>query len=122
MPCRIVICDDQAGFRQLISLVLGLEDGLEVVGEAQDGRAVVQVVADLSPDVLLLDIAMPERDGIDALPEIRNASPGTSVVMLTAFASDIVRRRAMDAGASGFIEKGADVDDLVAQIREACQA
>jgi DNA-binding NarL/FixJ family response regulator len=116
-----VICDDQPGFRQLLSVVLGLEDGLEVVGEAADGRGVVQVVADLSPDVLLLDVAMPERDGIEALPDIRRVAPDTSVVMLTAFGSDSVRQRAADAGASGFIEKGADVDELVAQIREACR-
>ena len=122
MPCRIVICDDQPGFRQLMTLVLGLESGLEVVGEAADGNSVVHVVAELDPDVLLLDIAMPHRDGIDALPEIKLAAPRTSVVMLSAFASETMRRRALAAGADGFLEKGADVSDLVAQIRAACGA
>lgn len=120
MSCRIVICDDQPAFRQLMTLVLGLERGLEVVGEAADGNAVVAVVADLNPDVLLLDIAMPLRDGIAALPEIKRAAPGTSVVMLSAFDSATMRSRAFAAGADAFLEKGADVDDLVAQIREAC--
>jgi two-component system NarL family response regulator len=120
VSCRIVICDDQPGFRQLLTVVLGLEDGLEVVGEASDGVAVVDVVTRLSPDVLLLDVAMPERDGIEALPEIKSASPGTDVVMLTAFGSESVRKRAFAAGASGFIEKGADVDAIVAQVLEAC--
>lgn len=122
MPCRIVICDDQPGFRQLMTLVLGLESGLEVVGEAADGNSVVHVVAELDPDVLLLDIAMPHRDGIDALPEIKLAAPRTSVVMLSAFASETMRSRALAAGADGFLEKGADVSDLVAQIRAACGA
>jgi two-component system NarL family response regulator len=122
VSCRIVICDDQPGFRQLLTVVLGLEEGLEVVGEASDGVAVVDVVTRLSPDVLLLDVAMPERDGIEALPEIREAAPETSVVMLTAFGSEAVRRRALDAGAAGFIEKGLDVDELVARIREVCAA
>ena len=91
MTCLIVICDDQPGFRQLLTLVLGLQD------------------------------AMPERDGLEALPYIRAASPETSVVMLTAFGSASMRRRANEAGAEGLIEKGADLDDLVAQIRQACR-
>jgi len=115
-----VICDDQPAFRELLSVILGLEEGFEIVGEAEDGRRVVEVVASLGPDVLLLDIAMPERDGIEALPEIKSVSPKTAVVMLTAFGSDVVRRRAMQAGATAFIEKGGDVDLLVAAIREVC--
>jgi DNA-binding NarL/FixJ family response regulator len=122
VTCRIVICDDQPGFRQLLTLVLGLETGLEVVGEAENGHAVVALVGELEPDVLLLDIAMPERDGIDALPDVKRASPGTSVVMLTAFGSETMRRRAIDAGADAFLEKGSDVDELVAQIREVCRS
>lgn len=121
MTCRIVICDDQPGFRQLLTLVLGLQEGLEVVAEAEDGRGVVDVVAEFEPDVLLLDIAMPERDGLEALPHIRAASPETSVVMLTAFGSPTMRRRAHEAGADGLIEKGVDLDDMVAQIRQACR-
>jgi DNA-binding NarL/FixJ family response regulator len=120
LACRIVICDDQPGFRQLLSVVLGLHEDIEVVGEAEDGVGVVKVVAEVAPDVLLLDVAMPERDGIEALPEIKSASPGTDVVMLTAFGSESVRKRAFAAGASGFIEKGADVDAIVAQVLEAC--
>ena len=122
MSCRIVICDDQPGFRQLMTLVLGLENGLEVVGEAADGHAVVGVVAELDPDVLLLDIAMPVRDGIAALPEIKQAAPRTAVMMLSAFGSETMRSRAFAAGADGFLEKGADVEDLVAQIRAACES
>ena len=118
--CRVAICDDELGFRQVLSIVLGLEPELEVVGEAANGREAVRLVAELSPDVLILDVAMPELDGIEALPLIREASPGTRVVMLSGFGSTGVRQRSLDGGASLFMEKGADPAEIVARIRELC--
>jgi DNA-binding NarL/FixJ family response regulator len=118
--CRIVICDDQAGFRQVMSTLLGLESNFHVVGEAGDGREAIDLVGELEPDVLLLDIAMPRMDGIEALPHIRLASPDTHVLMVTGFGSESVRRRALEAGASGFIEKGIDVDELITRVKDAC--
>jgi len=117
-----VICDDQPGFRAVMSVVLGLEPEFDVVGEAEDGRRAVEIAGQLRPDVLLLDLAMPEMDGIEALPHIRAASPETQVVVLTGFGSPTVRQRALDAGASAFIEKGTDVEALVRQVRDACTA
>lgn len=122
MACRIVLCDDQQAFRTVLSLALDLEEGLDVVGEAADGIGVVEVVATLEPDVLLLDVAMPNRDGIEALPEIKSVSPQTAVVMLTAFGSERIRQRALDAGAAAFVEKGVDIAALIATVREVCQA
>lgn len=122
MACRIVICDDQAGFRQLIGVVLATEEGLEVVGEAADGLEAIAIVRDAQPDVVLLDVAMPKMDGLEALPEIREASPASAVVMLTAFGSPSVRDRAAAGGAAGFVEKGSDLDELIAAIRGVCAA
>ncbi len=119
--CQVVICDDQAAFRKLVSLVLGLEQDLDVVGEAADGEEAIRMVGELRPDVLLLDIAMPVMDGLEALPKIRESSPETQVIMLTGLVSERMRQRALDAGACLFIEKGTDVDALAGQIKDVCE-
>jgi DNA-binding NarL/FixJ family response regulator len=116
-----VVCDDQAGFRQLVAVVLGLESGIEVVGEAADGREAVALAERLKPNVLLLDLAMPEMDGLEALPRVRAVSPATQVVMLTGVTAASVRERALAAGASAFIEKGIDVDKLADRIVQICR-
>jgi DNA-binding NarL/FixJ family response regulator len=118
--CRVVICDDQAAFRQLVSVVLSLDLGVEVVAEAADGREAIRVVAELRPDVLLLDIAMPVMDGLEALPHVRKASPETRVVMLTGVVAENVKQGALDAGACLFLEKGTDLDELVGQLKDVC--
>ena len=119
--CTVVVCDDQEAFRRVVAIVLGLETGIEVVGEAGNGREAVSLVEMLQPNVLLLDIAMPEMDGLEALPRIREASPATQVVMLTGLTSASVRERAIAAGANAFIEKGIDIDKLGTQVVEICR-
>ena len=119
--CRIVICDDQPAFREVMSVVLGLEAGFDVVGEASDGREAIEIVERLAPDVLLLDVAMPTMDGLEALPHIRRIAPATHVVMMTALTSPNVRQRALDAGAELFIEKGTDVAEIVDQVARVCR-
>lgn len=118
--CRVVICDDQDGFRKVLSLMLRLEDGVDVVGEATNGREAIAVVRELQPDVLLLDIAMPVMDGLDALPHLREASPATAIVMLTGLISASVRERALAGGARLFVEKGTDVSVIARLVRDAC--
>jgi DNA-binding NarL/FixJ family response regulator len=110
---RIVVCDDQPAYRTIVSTVLGLEPDIEIVGEAADGQQAIDLVTQLRPDLLVLDIAMPVMDGLEALPHIRTASPDTKVVMLTGVANDGVRERALDGGASLFLEKGTDIDEVV---------
>jgi DNA-binding NarL/FixJ family response regulator len=119
--CTVAVCDDQDGFRRLVAIVLGLASGIEVVGEASDGRQAIALAERHQPDVLLLDIAMPEMDGLEALPRVREVSPGTRVVMLTGVTAASVRERALAAGASAFIEKGIDVDELAERIVEICR-
>jgi DNA-binding NarL/FixJ family response regulator len=119
--CGVVLCDDQRAFRQVMSIALGLEPDLEVLGEAADGEEAVRVVAELRPDVVVLDIAMPVMDGLEALPLILASVPETRVVMLTGFASAEVRRRALDGGACMFIEKGMNVPALVGCIKDVCR-
>lgn len=122
MPCRVVICDDQPAFRHTVGIVLNLEAELEVVGQAADGREAIEMVGELRPDVVLLDIAMPCLDGLEALPLILAASPGTRVVMLTGVTTPAVRARALAAGAALFVEKGTGIDVLARQIKDVCAA
>jgi DNA-binding NarL/FixJ family response regulator len=118
--CRVVVCDDQPGFRNIVSTVLDLEAGLVVVGEAANGQEAVDLVGELRPDVLVLDVAMPVLDGLEALPLIRAASPETKVVMLTGVASDTFRNRAREGGAALFIEKGTNIQDVVEAVAGVC--
>jgi len=119
--CTVAVCDDQDGFRRVVAIVLGLASEIEVVGEASDGRQAIALAEKHQPDVLLLDIAMPEMDGLEALPRVREVSPATRVVMLTGVTAASVRERALAAGASAFIEKGIDIDDLAERIVEICR-
>jgi DNA-binding NarL/FixJ family response regulator len=120
VACRIVVCDDQPAYRQIVAMVLGLESDLEVVGEAGNGRQAVELVEELKPEVLVLDIAMPVLDGLEALPLIRAASPETKVVMLTGVVGDGIRERALAGGAALFLEKGTDIQDVVRAVASLC--
>jgi DNA-binding NarL/FixJ family response regulator len=119
-PCAVAICDDQTGFRRLVSLMLSLEPEVEIVGEAANGEEAIALVARVQPDVLLLDVAMPVMDGLEALPRIREVAPDTRVVMLTGISASTVRARALDGGAVCFIEKGTDVATIAQQVRDVC--
>jgi two-component system, NarL family, response regulator DesR len=116
---RVFLCDDSAAFRALVAAWLGPCDGVEVVGEAPDGQAAVERIADAQADVLLLDVDMPGRGGLDALPELRRAAPATRVLMLTGHDEPAVRTRATALGASDVLVKGLPPDALVEAVRAA---
>jgi DNA-binding NarL/FixJ family response regulator len=114
---RVVLADDEAMIRAGIAAILGSDDRIEVVAQAEDGRQAVDQVLRTRPDVVLLDIQMPGLDGLTAAAEIRRLRPGTSVIMLTTFNEDDYVERALALGASGFLLKSGDPFELLAGVR-----
>jgi len=112
-PARVVVADDQTVVREGIVMLLGLLPGIEVVGAAADGNEAVRLVAELAPDVVLMDLRMPRCDGVEATRRIRAEHPGTQVVVLTTFADDASLFPALRAGARGYLTKDAGGDEIV---------
>ena len=118
-PIRVLIVDDHLLFAQAVEAVLAAEPELEVVGHASDGAAAVELVRELDPDVVLMDIAMPVMDGIEATERIRAGKPGACVVMLTGSNAGADVDRSRKAGAVAYVTKDRIADDLVDAIRDA---
>lgn len=108
MSVRVVIVDDHPLFRDGLRGALASMPGIEVVGEAGDGDAAVEVVERLSPDVVLMDLQLPGRDGVAATRAVRSSRPATAVLVLTMLDGDEAITAALRAGASGYLLKGAD--------------
>ncbi|WP_399084761.1 response regulator [Streptomyces sp. BBFR2] len=113
---RVVVADDQTVVREGIVMLLGLLPGIEVVGSAPDGEEAVRLVAELAPDIVLMDLRMPRCDGVEATRRIRTDHPGTQVVVLTTYADDDSLFPALQAGARGYLTKDADGDEIVRAI------
>ncbi|WP_328501333.1 response regulator transcription factor [Streptomyces sp. NBC_00457] len=116
-PARVVVADDQTVVREGIVMLLGLLPGIEVVGAAGDGDEAVKLVAELAPDVVLMDLRMPRCDGVEATRRIRSEHPGTQVVVLTTYADDESLFPALRAGARGYLTKDAGGDEIVRAVR-----
>ncbi len=114
---RVLIAEDQSMVRGALRALLDLEDDIEVVAEVGRGDEVVAAVREHAPDVALLDIEMPGRDGIEAARELAGAVPACRAVILTTFGRPGFLRRAMEVGAAGFLVKDAPVAELAAGIR-----
>jgi len=117
MTIRIVIVDDQHLVRAGFAMILGEEPDLEVVGEAADGLAAVEVVRRLEPEVVLMDIRMPHLDGLEALRRLVAAGSSARVIVLTTFDADEYVFAALRGGASGFLLKDTPPAELVAAVR-----
>jgi len=118
---RVAIADDQELVRSGIRMILESEPDIEIVGEASDGAGAVRLVADEHPDVLLLDVQMPGRDGLVAAQEIVGSGAATRVLMLTTFDLDAYVYEALRAGASGFLLKDMPGEDILIAIRQAAR-
>ena len=108
MTCRILLCDDEPNYRFLLRAVLEPE-GIEVVGEAGDGRECLELAMELQPDYILLDLNMPGMDGMTALPQLRERVPGSEVVVLSTAAAEETAAGVVKLGARGFVHKPADI-------------
>lgn len=115
--CRILLADDHAVLRAGLRMLLSAESDLEVVGEAGSGRQAIAQAADLQPDVVLLDVTMPDMDGLEALPRIRAAAPEARVLVLTMHEDEAYLRQALQAGASGYLVKKAADSELLSAVR-----
>jgi DNA-binding NarL/FixJ family response regulator len=109
---NVVIVDDQTLIRDGLVTICEHLDGVDVVGTAGDGEEALAVVADVTPDVVLMDLRMPKMDGIDATRAIRDRHPGTNVIVLTTYSDDESISAALAAGALGYLTKDAGREDI----------
>ncbi|MEZ4671123.1 MAG: response regulator transcription factor [Anaerolineae bacterium] len=119
-PIRVLIVDDHDVVRRGLNIFFQAYDELELVGEAVNGAEAVQLCGELHPDVVLMDVIMPEMDGITATATIRQTFPKIQVIALTSFQDDESMQSMMDAGAVGYMLKNASIDDLAEAIISAC--
>jgi DNA-binding NarL/FixJ family response regulator len=119
---KVVIADDQRLFAEALEAILSTDGRIDVVGRALDGRGAVALAREHQPDVVLMDIAMPVMDGIDATRAIRSELPETRVIVLTGSAATQDVDRARTAGASGYVTKDQIAGDLVRAILDASRA
>jgi DNA-binding NarL/FixJ family response regulator len=122
MTLRVLVVDDHPAFRRALTSALRMVHSIEVAGEAGGGIAATHQAQELDPDVVLMDLSMPDLDGIEAMRRIHSSRPDLPVVILTAHADPGIEREARAAGASGFLAKGTALDELVVVLHEAAQA
>jgi DNA-binding NarL/FixJ family response regulator len=118
-PLRVVVADDQRAVREALATVLDVVPGIVVVGQAADGEEAVRLGLELSPDVVLMDLRMPNMDGVAATRRIAAERPAVKVVVLTTFADDVSILSALQAGAVGYLTKDAGREQIALAVRSA---
>lgn len=117
MSVRVVVADDHTLVRQSVIKAVRSEEGIEVVGEASDGPTALAAVRTLSPDLVVLDIAMPGADGLAVAEQLRRDHPDVRIVFLSMHDDDTSLQRAVALGANGFVSKSASIDELLEALR-----
>ena len=120
-PIRVAIVDDHEVLRQGLTMLLNGEDDIEVVGEAGDGVAAVELTASTAPDVILMDVRMPKRSGIEACIAIKQVTPSVSIIMLTVSDEEADLYDAIRNGASGYLLKSSSIDEIAQAVRVVAQ-
>ena len=115
---RILLCDDTRDIILLLGAEFDLHPDLEVVGEAANGREVVTLAEAEQPDVVVLDLAMPEMDGLEALPEIQEVAPNAKIIVLSGFEGKGLAEKVVALGARRYVEKGTPASDIAGVVRE----
>jgi DNA-binding NarL/FixJ family response regulator len=103
---RILVCDDTKDIRILLNTEFEMHDDLEIVAEAENGREAINLAESHRPDVIVLDLAMPEVDGLEALPEIIKVSPDSQIIVLSSYDTPSIQTQAISLGACRFVDKG----------------
>jgi DNA-binding NarL/FixJ family response regulator len=119
MSLRVLVVDDHPAFRRALTSALRMVDDIEVAGEAGGGVAACDQAEALAPDIVLMDLSMPDLSGIDAMKKIHETRPELPVVILTAHADEGVEREAREAGAIAFLAKGTGLRELVVTLQRA---
>ena len=116
-PIRVVVVDDQELFRRGLTMLLGVEPDIKVVGEAGDGISAATMVANVVPDIVLLDVRMPKRTGLEACIEIKQLVPAARIIMLTVSDEEADLYEAVKNGASGYLLKDSSIDEVAQAVR-----
>jgi DNA-binding NarL/FixJ family response regulator len=116
---RVLLCDDVPEMRALMRIAFDADHAFEVVGEESTGTGAVSAAFDLSPDVVVMDLSMPEMDGLEAIEIIAKSSPRTAIVVFSGFAEQRMADVALARGAHRYVEKGEPLETLVAAVRAA---
>jgi two-component system, NarL family, response regulator DesR len=116
-PIRVLLAEDQTMLRGALAALLSLESDITVIAQATNGREALKLSQQHTPDVVITDIEMPERSGLELADDLKNAAPGTRVIILTTFARPGYLRRALDAGARGYLLKDRPASELAEAVR-----
>ncbi len=118
-PISVYLVDDVPELRELIKFGMEEDPGFEIVGEAGDGRTAIDGIAETRPAAVLLDLSMPDMDGFQAIPKIRERDPDVAIIVLSGFSADRMSAPALERGADAYVEKGSPIQDLRETIRMA---